>query len=34
MLEHVDLSGGWTYVEGEVEVLARASLARISTLLR
>ncbi len=34
MLEHVELNGDWTFVEGEVEVLARASLARISTLAR
>ena len=34
MLEHVELNGDWTFVEDEVEVLARASLARISTLVR
>ena len=34
MLEHVELNGDWSFVEDEVEVLTRALLARISTLVR
>ena len=33
MLEHVKTNGDWTFVEDEIQVLARASLARLSTLL-
>ena len=33
MLEHVETNGDWTFVEDEIQVLARASLARLSTLL-
>ena len=33
MVEHVKTNGDWTFVEDEIQVLARASLARLSTLL-
>jgi hypothetical protein len=33
LLQHVERGGAWTYVDDEVQVLARASMFRISTIL-